>query len=69
MTSQSTAVADRGIGDFARRRLGKSDTVIAAGGNIGIDRALESGRIGGFVKQAFLRGACIASVCSGRSKH
>jgi transcriptional regulator GlxA family with amidase domain len=64
-SSGISIVADRGIGDFARRRLGKSDTVIAAGGNIGIDRALESGRIGGFVKQAFLRGARIASVCSG----
>ena len=64
-SSGISIVADLGIGDFAPRGLGKSDTVIAAGGNIGIDRALESGQIGKFVKQAALRGARIASVCSG----
>ena len=65
-TSSGVSIsADLAYGDLDRTSLGKSDTVIVIGGNPGVGRALESGQIAEFVKQAYRRGARIVSVCNG----
>jgi transcriptional regulator GlxA family with amidase domain len=58
-------VADLAIGGLAPATLRTSDTVIAAGGQSGLPRALEHGQIAGLIKKASRRGARIVSVCSG----
>jgi transcriptional regulator GlxA family with amidase domain len=64
-SSGISLVADAALADFAPLRVRRSDTVIAAGGNPGIQRALECGKILALLRRASRRGARIVSVCSG----
>jgi transcriptional regulator GlxA family with amidase domain len=58
-------VADLAIADVSPAKCRASDTLIAAGGDPGLGRALESGEIAGLLKAASRRGARIVSVCTG----
>ena len=58
-------VADLAIADVASAKCRASDTLIAAGGDPGLCRALESGEIAALIKAARRRGARIVSVCTG----
>jgi transcriptional regulator GlxA family with amidase domain len=64
-SSGVSLVADLAIADVRAARLGSSDTLIAAGGEKGLPRALESGEIAALIKAASRRGSRIVSVCSG----
>src|SRR5260370_7310124 len=64
-SSGITLVADLAIADVRATRLRSSDTVIAAGGEKGLPRALEKGEIVALIKAADRRGCRIVSVCSG----
>ena len=58
-------VADLAIADVSPAKCRASDTLIAAGGDPGLCRALESGEIAVLIKAAGRRGARIVSVCTG----
>jgi transcriptional regulator GlxA family with amidase domain len=58
-------VADFAIADVSPAKCRASDTLIAAGGDPGLCRALESGEIAALIKAARRRGARIVSVCTG----
>jgi len=58
-------VADLAIADVSPAKCRVSDTLIAAGGDSGLCRALESGEIAALIKAARRRGARIVSVCTG----
>jgi transcriptional regulator GlxA family with amidase domain len=58
-------VADLAIADVSPAKCRASDTLIAAGGDPGLCRALESGEIAALIKAARRRGARIVSVCTG----
>ena len=58
-------VADLAIADVSPAKCRASDTLIAAGGDPGLCRALESGEIIALIKAARRRGARIVSVCTG----
>lgn len=58
-------VADLAIADVSSVKPCASDTLIAAGGDPGLPRALESGEITALLSAASRRGARIVSVCTG----
>jgi transcriptional regulator GlxA family with amidase domain len=58
-------VADLAIADVSPANCRASDTLIAAGGDPGLCRALESGEITALIQAARRRGARIVSVCTG----
>jgi transcriptional regulator GlxA family with amidase domain len=64
-SSGVSLVADLAMADVRAAKLGTSDTLIAAGGEKGLPRALESGEIAALIKAASRRGCRIVSVCSG----
>ena len=58
-------VADLAIADVSPAKCRASDTLIVAGGDPGLCRALESGEIAALIKAARRRGARIVSICTG----
>jgi transcriptional regulator GlxA family with amidase domain len=58
-------VADLAIADVSPAKCRASDTLIAAGGDPGLCRALERGEITALIQAAWRRGARIVSVCTG----
>jgi transcriptional regulator GlxA family with amidase domain len=64
-SSGISLVADLAIADVSPAKCRASDTLIAAGGDPGLCRALESGEITALLKAARRRGARIVSVCTG----
>jgi putative intracellular protease/amidase len=64
-SSRIGLVADLAIADVSPAKCRASDTLIAAGGDPGLCRALESGEITALIKAARRRGARIVSVCTG----
>jgi transcriptional regulator GlxA family with amidase domain len=64
-SSGISLVADFAIADVSPVTCGASDTLIAAGGDPGLCRALDSGQIAALLKAAMRRKARIVSVCTG----
>jgi transcriptional regulator GlxA family with amidase domain len=64
-SSGISLVADLAIADVSPARLRTSDTLIAAGGDDGVRRALDSGEIAALIKAVSRRGSRIVSVCTG----
>jgi transcriptional regulator GlxA family with amidase domain len=62
-SSGISLVADLAIADVSPAKCRASDTLIAAGGDPGLCRALESGEIAALLKAARRRGARIVNVC------
>ncbi|MGH6660548.1 MAG: GlxA family transcriptional regulator [Rhodospirillales bacterium] len=58
-------VADLAVADINPAILRRTDTLIAAGGNLGLRSALEGGEITALIKDAYKCGLRIASVCTG----
>jgi transcriptional regulator GlxA family with amidase domain len=58
-------IADLAIADVSSAKRGASDTLIAAGGDPGLPRALESGEITALLRAASRSGARIVSICTG----
>jgi transcriptional regulator GlxA family with amidase domain len=64
-SSGVSLVADLAITDVSPAKCRTSDTLIAAGGDSGVRRALENGEIAALIKTASRRGSRIVSVCTG----
>jgi len=64
-SSGVSLVADLAMADVRASNLRSTDTLIAAGGEKGLPRALERGEITALVRDAGRRGCRIVSVCSG----
>jgi transcriptional regulator GlxA family with amidase domain len=64
-SSGVSLVADLAIADVSLSKCRTSDTLIAAGGDPGLRRALESGEIAALIKAASRRGSRVVSVCTG----
>jgi transcriptional regulator GlxA family with amidase domain len=64
-SSGVSLVAGLAIADVSPAKCRASDTVMAAGGDPGLRRALESGEIAALIKAASRRGSRIVSVCTG----
>jgi transcriptional regulator GlxA family with amidase domain len=64
-SSSVSLVADLAIADVSPAKCRTSDTLIAAGGDPGLRRALESDEIAALIKAASRRGCRIVSVCTG----
>ena len=64
-SSGVSLVADLAIADVSPAKCRTFDTLIAAGGDPGLRRALESGEIAALIKAASRRGSRIVSVCTG----
>src|SRR6202047_1984699 len=64
-SSGVSLVANLAIADLSPAKCRSSDTLIAAGGDPGLGRALESDEIAALIKAASRRGCRIVSVCTG----